>query len=506
MSENKKIAKNSMILYTRLVFSTILGLYASRLVLIELGEDSFGLFMVVGGLISLINFLSSTMITTTYRFISVEIGRDNLLEVNKVFNKSLVIHIVVAIFLLFFGYFLGSWYVTNKLVVNEGQLSNALFVLYFTLISTAFSVVSIPYQGLITAMENFKVRAFIELLNTFLRLIFVVMLTYMDGNKLRIYTVMVTVLSFLMTFQYILYSYRNYKDYVKWIFVRKISEYKTIFNFAGWIMIGALSSIGVNQGGALVINLFFGTSINAAYGISRQVFGYVMTIVKSINEAAAPQIMKASSNNAERSLNIVYKMSKYSFLIMLIPSFAFIINMDEILTVWLKIVPEYSTEFTNLLLINGLIGVLGSGFSSAIQATGNIKQHQILYSIIVLIPLPMSYYAFEYGYEPYYISIFMIVAQVLVTLMQIFYMKVLTKFTIRKYFSETLKPILWVCLLLIPVELLFSSNLINIHFLISMIIVSFLTIILCFYVGLNHVERNFIKSFFLNVYKNKFKK
>ena len=228
-----------------------------------------------------------------------------------------------------------------------------------------------------------------------------------------------------------------------------------------------------------------------------------MTIVKSINDAAAPQIMKSSANNAERSLNIVYKMSKYSFLIMLIPSFAFIINMDEILTVWLKIVPEYSTEFTNLLLINGLIGVLGSGFDSAIQATGRIKQYQILYSIIVIIPLPLSYFAFVYNYEPYYLSIFMIFAQVCVTSLLIFYMKVLTKFTLRKYFSETLQPILRVCFLLIPVQILFTSDFINLHFLINIIIVSLLTIILCFYVGLNHMERNIIKGIVLNIYHNK---
>lgn len=506
MSENKTIVKNSIFLYTKLVFSTILGLYSSRVVLLELGQDSFGLFMVVGGLISLISFLSSTMITTTYRFISVELGKGNLLEVNRVFNKSLVIHLIVAIILVLFGYFIGNWYVTNKLIVTEGQLDNAIFVLYFTLLSTAISVVSIPYQGLITAMENFKVLAFIEILNTLIRFMLVIMLTFMSGDKLRIYTIMVTFLSFLMVFQYMLYCYRNYSNYVRWKFVKSISEYKSIFSFAGWIMIGALSSIGVNQGGALVINLFFGTSINAAYGISRQVFGYVMTIVKSINDAAAPQIMKSSANNAERSLNIVYKMSKYSFLIMLIPSYAFIINMDAVLLIWLTEVPAYSAEFTNLLLINGLIGVLGSGFSSAIQATGRIKQHQIMYSIIVLIPLPLAYMAFEQGYEPYYISVLMIISQIFVTAMQIFFMKLLTNFTLRKYYFETLKPIFWVCLALIPVQILFTSKIVETHFLINFLLVSLLTLVLCFYLGLNHTERSTIRSFALSVYQEKLKK
>lgn len=506
MSDNKKIAKNSLILYGKLFFSTLIGLYTARLVLLELGEANFGLFMVVGGLISLINFLSSTMVTTTYRFISVELGLGNLSEVNKVFNRSLVIHIAVALLLILFGYTIGVWYVKNKLVINPGQLDSALFVLHLTIISTAFSVVSIPYQGILTAMENFKTRAFIEMLNTILRLVLVVMLTFYSGDKLKAYALIVMVLSLLMTVQYIIYALKKFNSHVKWNFVRDYKSYKSIFSFAGWILIGALSSIGVNQGGALVINMFFGTSINAAYGISRQVFGYIMTIVRSMNDAAAPQIMKNSAQDGERSLTLVYKMSKYSFLIMLIPSLALMLNMDEILILWLKKVPDYTTEFTNLLLLNGLIGVLGSGFSSAIQATGRIKQHQIFYSIIVLIPLPLSYVAFQRGFSPYYISVFMIFAQILVTIMQIFFMKTLTKFSLKKYLSETLVPILLVCLILIPFILLIYNSIFSFHVILNMLLTAVVTITLAIFVGLNVDERNIVAQVFRKFYAHKFKK
>lgn len=495
MSQNRQIAKNSLILYAKLIITTIIGLYTTRLVLSELGADDYGLYAVVGGIVSVMGLISTAMIATTYRFVSVELGKGDLGNVNKVFNTSLIIHIVLSLLFLLIAETLGLWYIKNYLNVPQGKISDAIFVLHFVVISTVVSIVAIPYQGLLTAKENFIVRASIEVFRSALRLILVVLLTYYLGNKLRGYAILMAIVMLMPAIIFYFYCQIKERANVKFNINRNFQDYKEIFGFTGWILIGTVAHMGVRQGAAIVINLFFGTLLNAAFGIATQVYNYIMMFVKNLNQAAVPQIMKShASGDSERSLTLVYNVSRYAFLIMLFPAIPIVLSLDSILIIWLKNVPEYTQQFIFLMIVNGLIGVTSSGFDAAIQATGRIRKTQIWYSITMLSTLPIAYILFKLEFPPYTIVILNIVATIVNLIIQMNILATLTEFKVVLFLKKTIVPALFVIVLLLPLYYLrtfFGQNLVDIitFSLISLI----LTATIIYFAGISASEKKIIR-------------
>jgi O-antigen/teichoic acid export membrane protein len=497
MNENKLIAKNSLILYLRLLISTVIGLYVSRVVLLQLGADNFGLFAVVGGLVSLMAFLNSSMIATSNRFIAVELGKKENSNPNKIFNTLLVIHIILAIVILIIAETLGVWYIKNYLNVNTEKIPDALFVLHFSVLSVAIGTISIPFQGLVTADEKFIARATIEIVQTFVQLGLVILLTLYAGNKLRAYSIIVFFITFLTSILYFFYCRLKYNDIVKWELSRQRSDYRDISNFFGWMILYVLGTVGAKQGGALIINLFFGTALNAAFGMASKVSEYIFSFVKNLNQAAVPQIMKNySGGNQERSLTLIYKLSKFTFFIMLIPAVPIILSIDSILVLWLKEVPEYTKQFVVLMLINGLISCTESGFDATIEATGKIRKSKIFFSIITLSTLPILYLLFMLKFPPYTMIIVLICAEIIYLLVQIRILTTLTDFKINEYLSSTILPVLLVTIIIVPqifLRTLFGVSFIDV--IIFSIISVTLTIINIYFAGLNKQERKIINNY-----------
>jgi O-antigen/teichoic acid export membrane protein len=313
------------------------------------------------------------------------------------------------------------------------------------------SIAIVPFQGLITARENFKLRALVDIIKALLKLAFTILLILYLGNKLRAYALMMALALTLPSILLIIYARKRDSKIVAWKFNRKKSDYRDMFGFTGWITIGAVAYIGVRQGAALILNLFFGTIINAAFGIASQVNNYIMLIVKNLNQAAVPQIMKSySGGNQERSLNLVYSISKYSFFIMLIPAVPIALSVDAILVLWLKEVPEYTKQFMLLMIINGLIGVTSSGFDAAIQATGKIKKVHIWYSLILISTLPIAYFFYKLKFPPYTNTILFIIVSIIYRFVQIQILKELTEFKAADYWKRTVLPTLLVSTVIIP--------------------------------------------------------
>jgi len=506
MSENKKIAINSGILYLRLIVTTIIGLYTSRIILLQLGANDYGLYTVVGGIISMMNFLNTTMLATTYRFIAVEIGKGEKGNPNKIFNTSFVIHLALTIVLVIIAETGGVWYIHNYLNVAAEKIPEALFVLHTTVIATIFTIVSIPFQGLITAKEKFIIRAGVEIVRALLKLGLILLLVYYTGNKLRAYSIIMIFVMIIPPLLFYLYSRLKEYEIIKWKFNKNKEDYINMLNFSGWVVIGAGAHIGVRQGAAILINLFFGTVVNAAFGIASQVYNYIQMFVNNLNQAAVPQIMKShSAGNNERSMNLVYSMSKYAFFLMLFPAVPILLSMDIILKLWLKEVPEYTSQFANIMIINGLIAMTGSGFDAAIQATGDIRKMQIWFSSLMLLSLPIAYVLFLNGLPPYYITIILLGATIVMRVVSIRILSELTSFKVGIYLKRTILPVLLVSILIIPqyfIRKFFA------HDLMGTIIFSLISIILIipniYYLGLNKEERrkiiNGIKNIYLRVF------
>lgn len=436
-SENKRIVINTVILYAKLIITIVVSFVTSRLVLQALGASDYGLYNVVGGIVSMLNILGTSMVATSYRYMAVELGKNEEGNPNRVYNTILFIHLVLALFLLLLGETIGVYYVNSHLNVAIEKIPDALFVLRLSLLTAAFAVITVPTNGLIIAREKFLFTSVVETLSALLKISLIVALVYMDGNKLRYYAIFLAICQLFIPLCYQVYCCLKDREVVKWNFNRNWQDYKCILSFAWWILLGASAVIGQVQGAAVIINHFFGTVLNAAFGLATQVHAAVGQFTSTLRQAFIPQIMKSQECNEERSLNLVYSISRYSFLVMNIMAIPLMLNMRELLYLWLGNPPEYTEIFINCLLINGMISNLRAGFDASIQATGKIRTNQLGYSLINLSLLPCMFIAYKIGLPPYFNVLIMMLLSVVTVVFQCWIMRKLTSFKYSEYIQGT---------------------------------------------------------------------
>ena len=502
MSQNRQIAKNSIILYVRLLITTLVGLYTSRIILLELGTKDYGLYAIVGGIVALINLMGITILTTSNRFLAVEVGKKENNKVNEVFNRLLILHIFFSFLLVLLTETIGTWYVINYLNVGIEKIPDAIFILRLSVLSSVLATLSMPYQSLITTYEKFSIKVAIEIISSLLNLGAVLLLIIYTGNKLRAYALYVFYIQIVASLLYFIYCKYNYIEIVKWRINREWNEYKEITRYFGWQMVYVAGAIGYRQGGAIILNLFFGTVVNAAFAIAAKVNEFVFSFVKNLNQAAVPQIMKSYSGGGhDRSLMLIYRLSKYTYFLMLIPGIPLLIVIDNILIFWLKDVPIYTSWFVVLNMIAGFVSALESGFDATIDATGKIRKTKIIFTILFLSTLPIGYLFFKISFPPYSIIILSIVAEVIFAIAQILILINITNFQARDYFKISLAPVIAVTLLILPqyfLRLFLGEGLVNMFLLISISL--FLTSATIFLVGLNNEEKMIIRTNLVNKY------
>lgn len=463
MNDNTLVFKNTGILFFRLVFTSIIGLFSSRFVIRSLGADDYGLYSVVGSVVIMMGFLNTVMISTTYRYIAFEMGKGSKGEVNKVFNISMVIHLGLAVALIILTETIGVYYVLNHLNVDASKIQDALFVLRFSTYAMFFSTLSIPFQGLITAQERFDVRVVIEIVRSILQFIIALAIVYYFGNKLRLYALLVSVVSIIPASMFFIYCKRNYGTLVKWNLQRDRDKYQEMVEFSGWIMIGAVASVGKTTGTALIINSFFGTVLNAAFGIANQVNSIVLMFAQNLGQAAIPQITKSfSSGNTDRTLTLVAYISKYTFFLMLLPALPVLLDTEFLLILWLGEIPAYTVIFCQLMIANALIESLNSGIPAAVQATGKIKYFQIILSSIMLLSLPIAYFLFKAGYPPSSILVAFISTAILNVVIRQILLKKIINFNVVYFLKASYLKALYVSLAIVPLFLIHDLFLLGI--------------------------------------------
>lgn len=493
MNDNKRIAFNTSVLYVKLVISIIVGLYTSRLILLALGASDFGLYSVVGGIVTLLNTIGITMCVASYRYISVEIGKEGEGNINKVFNTIFVVHVVLALLLLVLGGAGGAWYVEKYLNVEEARRPDALFVLMCSLFAGAASVISYPSNGLIVAREKFLFTSIVEIIQNLVRMGLIAFLVCdYDGDRLRLYSWLMALTYLTQPITYTVYCFLKERSIIKWHFNPCWRDYKEIIVYTWWLVCSSIAFLGNCQGVAVIINLFFGTVVNAAYGIAMQVQNYTTMFVKNLMQATSPQIMKSyGKGDHKRALNLVYKMSKYSYLILLIIAVPAIISIEEVLKLWLKKVPEYTSLFVTLLLINGLVLCFNTGFDALIQASGKIKKNQLGYTFINISILPILYVLYKIGLPCYTSVLVSILLGIVTVIFQCYIMKELSKFNVYTYLKETVLPCCMTTVIAIAALLLmYYHPTVDITSLVINSIVSLLWVGLCVLIfGLKQTER-----------------
>lgn len=433
---NKTIASNTLILYGRMLFTLVISLYVTRRLLIVLGVSDFGLFNVVGGVVMMFSFLNNAMIAASQRFITYSLGTNNLSQQKKVFSTSVIIHVLIAILIILLLETIGLWYINNKLNVDVGRVNAVFFVFQASVISLLLSIINVPFSATVIAHEKMNFYAFASVLDSVLKLVIVLVLPYINYDKLISYSTLLILLGLVNVSIYIFYC-TNHFDECKLIKIDK-NIFSEMFSFAGWSFLGNFGVVAKDYGVNLIINAFCSTVVNASRGVAYQVMNAINGFVSGFQTAMNPQLTKRYAIGDTKSmLSLLYNGTKYSFLLLSLFVIPLYIRGDYVLYLWLGDVPEYSVQFLRLALIMALINSMSGPFVTSIQATGNIKLFQIIISIIMTLDMPLCFIFLKIGYPPYsvmYVSIMSAFVGLLVRA-YLFYRQV--KFDI-KYFLKTI--------------------------------------------------------------------
>ena len=398
---NKRIAKNTLLLYFRMLLIIIVGLYTSRVVLNTLGVSDYGIYNVVGGIVAMLAFLNSAMVAASQRFISFELGTGNIEKLKKVFCTSVSIHIALAGIIFLIAETIGLWFVNTHLNIPAERMEAANWVYQCSILTLLLTVVSVPYNSCIVAHEHMKAFAYVSIVEAVLKLLIVYLLLLGNFDKLILYAILVVGVALIIRLIYGIYCKLHFEE-CTYRFVLDKQLFREMFAFAGWSVIGNLGFSFREQSANIILNWFCGATINAARGIAMQVNGIISNFSNNLIMALAPQITKQyAAGEIKESIALVYAGCRYSFYLLALISIPVWINIDYLLNLWLGIVPQYTADFLRLTLVTSMINAMSVPIAIGIRATGKIKSFQIATCIILFCELPLSYWILSNGCKPY---------------------------------------------------------------------------------------------------------
>lgn len=413
-SANKRIAKNTLYMYVRLFTVMVIGLYTSRVVLNILGVSDYGLFAVVGGVLGMFTFISSSLSSATSRFFNTEMGkRDG--DLNASFCINLLLHSCLAILILALAETVGLWYVYHYLNVEPGKLGDAVFVYQLSILTACLGIVNSPYQSLFSAHERFRFMAVMDIVNSLLRLGCILMLTLYHGSyALRLYSLIfsLTTVNTFVVYHYV--AHRDWPQIIRYRLVRGWQRYKEVLNFGGWNLLATLSYMARSSGSDLVLNSFFGTSVNGAFAISKSVRQYTEELATKFDGASAPQIIQSyAAGDKARYMYLANKIGRLNILLFELIAFPLLMELEFVLHLWLGKVPDGAVELTFLNVLVGGMSLTGGGIFNIINASGKIKWFKINVSFFFLMCIPLGWLLFKLGYPAYSMLFLFLLADII---------------------------------------------------------------------------------------------
>ena len=397
---NKRIAKNTLFLYFRMLFLMGIALYTSRVVLNTLGVEDYGIYNVVGGVVAMFGFLNLSMSSATQRYITFALGKGDKQRLQTIFSTTLQIHTLIAGIIVLLGETIGLWFLYNKMQIPVDRMDAAFWVLQCSIISSVIMIVSVPYNADIVAHEKMSAFAYISILEVTLKLLIVFLLMVSPFDKLILYAVLVLVVQIFIRFIYGNYCSRHFEE-THYAFRMDKSLFKTMTSFAAFDLFGNLSVVARTQGINLLLNVFFGTILNAAAGVANQVQGAVMGFGNNVLMAVTPQLIKSYSvKDYDRMNYLLHKFTLITFILLLLLSMPIIQEANYILGIWLKEVPAYAVSLCQLTLIFGVIANSFRLVSTGIEATGNIKRQSTILGCLYLSVIPIAYILYKMGFAP----------------------------------------------------------------------------------------------------------
>lgn len=397
----RRIARSTVLLYVRMLVTVCVGLYTGRIVLNALGISDYGIYNVVGSIVMMLSSFNAAMTAASQRFMAYELGRADAEKLRSVFYTSVNIHIVIALAVFLLSETVGLWFVNTHLNIDAGRMTAANWVYQFSILTFMITVMSVPYNSCIVAHERMGVFASVSIFESILKLGTAICIASASVDRLVLYGGLLLFVSVLCNGCYVIYCKRYFAECAG----RKKNNrslFKKMFLFAGWSTVGNLGFTFKDQIQNILLNVFFGSAINAARGIAGQIFGITSSFVSNFSMAINPQITKQyAKGNRYDYQYLVYDGARYSFCLLLLIAVPLLINTDYVLELWLGNVPPYTDRFVTLLLFAILLHTLSGTVTAAIQATGKVKLFQTGICMLMLSEMPAAWLMLKSGFPPY---------------------------------------------------------------------------------------------------------
>lgn len=490
-SNSKRIVKNTLLLYLRTLITMVVSLLTSRINLESLGVENYGIYSVVWGLVVMFSSLSGALSMATSRFLTFELGRGDKWALGRVYSTSVIIHALMAILIVLLAEIVGLWFLNTKMVIPTDRLVAANWVFQFSLLSFVISFLNIPHSASIVSHEKMDAFAYFSIFDVSTKLLIAYLTFIAPFDKLIFFASLQCVSTVIVYFIYLFYCRIRFQE-CRFAFVWDRKAIAKMFSFTGWNIIGSTSFVLKDQGGNMLINIFSGPVVNASRGIAMQVNQAVYSFVTNFTMALNPQITKNyASGNYEYMSKLIFKGARFSYYILLFLTVPIIINTYYIVQLWLGQIPDYTIIFLRLVLFFSLNESLAIPLSTAIMATGDIRNYQLSVGIMQLMNIPFSYVALKMGAPIESVFIIMILISVACQLLRLINLRMKMEFSIRRFIKEVYLNVVIVTILsmILPIAFhhILPCNFLG--FLTSCIVCVITTSMVIMYFGCNSSER-----------------
>lgn len=494
---NKRIARNSIYMAIRMVFVLGLTLYTTRVILRILGVEDYGIYNVVCGFVSMFAFLNTSMSNGIQRFYNFEYGKNGIAGATKVYNTAIIIQIFLSIIIVILAESFGLWYLYNKMVIPIERFSAALIIFQCSIFSFVFIIIQAPYTAAVMAHECMDFYAIISVFDAVIKLGIVLILPFLNFDKLIIYGVLYSSISVINFLIYYFFCKRKFPE-IKFIRSFDKSMFSSMLGFSGWNIFGSLSGVMKEQGINLVLNFFFGPTVNAARGVANQVNSGLQSFVTNLTVPVRPQVIQSyAKGDIERTLRLTYSVSKLSCCCLLLVALPILVEIEYVLKIWLgDNIPEKSAYFIIIVTATSFFSNLNAAISGVVHASGKMKWYQIVGGSIGILSVPLAYIVLKSGGEPSSALWVVFIMMGLTQIVSLIILKTIISFSIKEYLRQVIFPILIVILssLWLPLVL---HNFISIGFIRFIVVCTtsiLLTLINIFFIGLNKSEKNIVKQ------------
>lgn len=441
---NKRIAKNTLLLYVRMLFTMAISLFTSRVILNTLGVEDYGIYNVVGGVVAMFGFINGSMTSATQRYITFALGKEDKNRLQKVFSTTLQIHTLIAGIIVLLGETIGLWFLYNIIQIPADRMDAAFWILQCSIMSTVIMIISVPYNADIIAHEKISAFAYLSILEVILKLAIVYMLVVFPFDKLIVFAFLMLAVQLLIRFCYSIYCNRHFEE-TKYKHVCDKDLFKEMTEFAGWSMFGNLSAVLYGQGLNVLLNVFFGPVVNAARAVALQVQNSIQGFVGNFQMAINPQITKTYARGDMSDMHkLMFRSARFSFFLLFFLSLPVLFETNFILTIWLKTVPENTVTFLRIIICTSLIYSLANPLIIANQATGKVKKYQAVCGTILLLILPISYVCLLLGCPAYTVFIVHFIIESVTQVARMIMLRPLIGIRLRDYFQHIYAKVLLV--------------------------------------------------------------